>query len=50
MYHQISKGMAQGDAFKVLKEVYAEYDVIVSNFFWNPEIQVNHPRLVKGYF
>lgn len=47
MVSAINKGMQQGDAQKVQKELYMNYDVIISNVLWNSRIELNHPDLIK---
>lgn len=46
----IRKGIKEGDALKVHKEIYSQYDVVVSNVLTQPKIIFIHPDFVKDFY
>ena len=46
----INKGIKQGDALKVYKEDYSEYDVIVANMLLDPKIEFKHIDFIKDFY
>ena len=50
VFNQIIKDEKGGDAYKSLKDLYSQYDVVVSNVFGKIMVDVIHPDFMKDFY
>jgi hypothetical protein len=46
----LQRDQKDGDAFKIYKTIYPQYDIILSNSFNNVVIDLTHPDFIKDFY